>query len=271
MLRSYVLRNVEEGKKSVLIGADPGMPREDIPKLINGSRLSDLCVSWLFVRPQSEILSHATTPWKPVLACQKVFLLALNESVGSKPLRNVTQSTVSTHRFMGPLQDTETYGPELKRLSGQKLTVACTKYASYGHNASSCDHAFASAIFRLLKGKMQRFLRLPYSKPKEHVPLFAGSTGTVALLLASVLGTSTPEPVASARSGRFLSRALFGLWFVFVLPLSCYFRSELTSIVTLKRPAQRIDTLEELEYALDMGRGGTLRSREHGTSHPAHD
>ncbi|KAL1481320.1 hypothetical protein MTO96_015754 [Rhipicephalus appendiculatus] len=84
-------------------------------------------------------------------------------------------------------------------------------------------------------------------------PTVHGATGTVTLLLAAVLATSATEPVTRTRRSRFLVRALFGLWFVSILPLSAYLRSELTSIVTLRRPAERIDTLEELEDALDRG------------------
>ncbi|KAL1469013.1 hypothetical protein MTO96_041098 [Rhipicephalus appendiculatus] len=38
-----------------------------------------------------------------------------------------------------------------------------------------------------------------------------------------------------------------------MVPLSQYFRCELTSLVTVGRPASSLDTLEELEAALDAG------------------
>ncbi|KAL1472026.1 hypothetical protein MTO96_039590, partial [Rhipicephalus appendiculatus] len=38
-----------------------------------------------------------------------------------------------------------------------------------------------------------------------------------------------------------------------MLPLSQYFQSELTSLVTVGRPANNLDTLQELEAALDAG------------------
>ncbi|KAL1448397.1 hypothetical protein MTO96_044075 [Rhipicephalus appendiculatus] len=84
-------------------------------------------------------------------------------------------------------------------------------------------------------------------------PTVHRASEVVSLLLAAVLATSTTEPARRIQHRRFIRRALFGLWFVFILPLSTYLRSELTSILTLKRPHDRIDTLEELEDALDEG------------------
>ncbi|KAL3243375.1 hypothetical protein MRX96_020588 [Rhipicephalus microplus] len=73
---------------------------------------------------------------------------------------------------------------------------------------------------------------------------------SVTLLLASVLATSAPLPGNVSR--RVIAGvALYYLWFLAILPLSSYFRSELTSKVTIKAPGDRIDTLQKLEDALD--------------------
>ncbi|KAL1486771.1 hypothetical protein MTO96_008755 [Rhipicephalus appendiculatus] len=73
---------------------------------------------------------------------------------------------------------------------------------------------------------------------------------SVTLLLASILATSAPFP--SNVSRRAIARvALHFPWFLAILPLSSYFRSELTSKITVKAPGDRIDTLQKLEDALD--------------------
>ncbi|KAL1446897.1 hypothetical protein MTO96_044454 [Rhipicephalus appendiculatus] len=47
-----------------------------------------------------------------------------------------------------------------------------------------------------------------------------------------------------------------------MLPLSQYFQSELTSLVTVGRPANNLDTLQELEAALDAGVAAPCVSKE---------
>ncbi|KAL1447372.1 hypothetical protein MTO96_028583 [Rhipicephalus appendiculatus] len=69
-------------------------------------------------------------------------------------------------------------------------------------------------------------------------------------LLAAVLATSSAEPNLARRATP-LVKTVLSLWFLSILPLSVYFRSELTSLVTLRRPTYRIDTLKKLEDALD--------------------
>ncbi|KAL1474508.1 hypothetical protein MTO96_037919 [Rhipicephalus appendiculatus] len=43
-------------------------------------------------------------------------------------------------------------------------------------------------------------------------------------------------------------------WMLTILPLSVYFRGELTSRLTVTVPPDQMDTLEKLELALDKGR-----------------
>ncbi|KAL1484720.1 hypothetical protein MTO96_032415 [Rhipicephalus appendiculatus] len=79
-----------------------------------------------------------------------------------------------------------------------------------------------------------------------------GFSDLMMLLLGAFLATSADDR-SLVRRVTALGKALIGICFVAVLPLSVYFRSELTSIVTIRRPAYRIDTLQELEDALDRG------------------
>ncbi|KAL1445771.1 hypothetical protein MTO96_044835 [Rhipicephalus appendiculatus] len=72
-------------------------------------------------------------------------------------------------------------------------------------------------------------------------------------LLSAVLATSSEEPKISGRTG-IAGKALLGLWLATLRPLSVYFRTQLTAIVTLRRPAYRIDTVQKLENALDRRR-----------------
>ncbi|KAL1481325.1 hypothetical protein MTO96_015759 [Rhipicephalus appendiculatus] len=69
-------------------------------------------------------------------------------------------------------------------------------------------------------------------------------------LLSAVLATSSDQPNIGGRTG-IVRKALLGLWLAALLPLSVYFRTQLTAILTLRRPAYRIDTLQKLECALD--------------------
>ncbi|KAL3213658.1 hypothetical protein MRX96_007678 [Rhipicephalus microplus] len=69
-------------------------------------------------------------------------------------------------------------------------------------------------------------------------------------LLAAILATAADEPNFVRRS-TLLVKTVVSLWFLSILPLSVYFRSELTSLVTLRRPEYHIDTLEKLEGALE--------------------
>ncbi|KAH7950754.1 hypothetical protein HPB52_000242 [Rhipicephalus sanguineus] len=70
-------------------------------------------------------------------------------------------------------------------------------------------------------------------------------------LLAHLLARSTPFP-NPARWPR-VQNAVYLFWALAMLPLSQYFQGELTSVVTVGRPANSLDTLEELEVALDAG------------------
>ncbi|KAH7975705.1 hypothetical protein HPB52_004593 [Rhipicephalus sanguineus] len=70
-------------------------------------------------------------------------------------------------------------------------------------------------------------------------------------LLALLLARSTPFPNAT-RWPR-VQNIVYLFWALAMLPLSQYFQCELTSVVTVGRPANSLDTLEELEAALDAG------------------
>ncbi|KAL1479648.1 hypothetical protein MTO96_051683 [Rhipicephalus appendiculatus] len=68
-------------------------------------------------------------------------------------------------------------------------------------------------------------------------------------LLAGLLATSLPESQNQAH-GR-IRRLLYFFWFISIMSLSVYIRSEITASVTVTGPADHLDTLEELESALD--------------------
>ncbi|KAL1482095.1 hypothetical protein MTO96_034036 [Rhipicephalus appendiculatus] len=70
-------------------------------------------------------------------------------------------------------------------------------------------------------------------------------------LLALLLARSTPFPRANRRPR--VQNFVYVFWALAMLPLSQYFQGELTSTVTVGRPAECLDTLEELEAALDAG------------------
>lgn len=68
-------------------------------------------------------------------------------------------------------------------------------------------------------------------------------------LLASFLNTSSLEH--QLRRNVNVRHFVYALWLAGILPFSVYLRSELTSLVTVLRPADHMDTLSELEKALD--------------------
>ncbi|KAL1480285.1 hypothetical protein MTO96_051160, partial [Rhipicephalus appendiculatus] len=68
-------------------------------------------------------------------------------------------------------------------------------------------------------------------------------------LLAALLATSLPE--VEHQSHARIRRLLYFFWFLSILSLSVYIRSEITASVTVTGPADHLDTLEELESALD--------------------
>ncbi|KAL1468401.1 hypothetical protein MTO96_041505 [Rhipicephalus appendiculatus] len=70
-------------------------------------------------------------------------------------------------------------------------------------------------------------------------------------LLALFLARSTPFPNAT-RWPR-VQNIVYLFWALAMLPLSQYFQGELTSLVTVGRPPNNLDTLQELEAALDAG------------------
>ncbi|KAL1468444.1 hypothetical protein MTO96_041475 [Rhipicephalus appendiculatus] len=70
-------------------------------------------------------------------------------------------------------------------------------------------------------------------------------------LFALFLARSTPFPTAT-RWPR-VQNIVYLFWALAMLPLCQYFQGELTSVVTVGRPANNLDTLEKLEAALDAG------------------
>ncbi|KAH9379735.1 hypothetical protein HPB48_023133 [Haemaphysalis longicornis] len=71
-------------------------------------------------------------------------------------------------------------------------------------------------------------------------------------LIASLLSTSAPIPRGQANASRSHS-FLLTAWMIAIFPLSFYFRGELTSRLSIRIPPNPIDSLEELDAALDNG------------------
>ncbi|KAK8776736.1 hypothetical protein V5799_029919 [Amblyomma americanum] len=76
-----------------------------------------------------------------------------------------------------------------------------------------------------------------------------GSLDSFATLLASFFATSSPIP--QRRRWATARHLLYGFWLMGILPLSNYLRGELISRVSLRAPPGAIDTLRELEDALN--------------------
>ncbi|KAH6921672.1 hypothetical protein HPB50_003950 [Hyalomma asiaticum] len=79
-------------------------------------------------------------------------------------------------------------------------------------------------------------------------------------LLAVLLATSVP--LANTTRWPRVQSIVYLSWLLAMVPLSQYFRCELTSLVTVGRPASALDTLEELEAALDTGLAAPCVPRE---------
>ncbi|KAL1479220.1 hypothetical protein MTO96_052035 [Rhipicephalus appendiculatus] len=97
---------------------------------------------------------------------------------------------------------------------------------------------------------------------EKYVSIWRGVSTTAFFLLAAVLATSAVLPKVSGRLV-IVRKALLGLWLATLLPLSVYFRSELAAVITLRRPARPIDTLQKLEDALDRHQVAPLRCQVH--------
>ncbi|KAM7315779.1 uncharacterized protein ISCGN_005562 [Ixodes scapularis] len=69
-------------------------------------------------------------------------------------------------------------------------------------------------------------------------------------LLAAFYATSSRAPVYSSWENS--RRIICIVWLVGTLPLSVYFRGRLTSLLSLRVPSNALDTVEELEEALDL-------------------
>ncbi|KAL1486814.1 hypothetical protein MTO96_031202 [Rhipicephalus appendiculatus] len=74
-------------------------------------------------------------------------------------------------------------------------------------------------------------------------------------LVATFLANSAPVDTGISRRGVSFSRigrvATLTAWLIGILPLSAYFRSELTSRLTIGQPPDHVDTIDELIVALD--------------------
>ncbi|KAH7972865.1 hypothetical protein HPB52_018120 [Rhipicephalus sanguineus] len=74
-------------------------------------------------------------------------------------------------------------------------------------------------------------------------------------LVATFLANSAPVDTGYSRRGVSFSRigrmTTLAAWLLGILPLSAYFRSELTSRLTITQPPNHVDTVDELIMALD--------------------
>ncbi|KAL1469012.1 hypothetical protein MTO96_041097 [Rhipicephalus appendiculatus] len=82
-------------------------------------------------------------------------------------------------------------------------------------------------------------------------PLRDRAQSATLFLYAVFLATSRPFP--KPRRWLRAQNALYLTWALAMVPLSQYFRCELTSMVTVGLPASNLDTFEELEAAVDAG------------------
>ncbi|KAL3243376.1 hypothetical protein MRX96_020589 [Rhipicephalus microplus] len=197
------------------------------------------------------------------------------------------QAAVANHGRSGSHQGTKNHPVQLKSLSGLKLTVACLKGYFYGHNQDSCYHPLAWDIFELLKKNCN--VSIDFVKLTSGREMLFGTIShkwdvayVIALLYnVDVLVFDIPfividhETFFSRKSAHrtvALSEVGRECWRLAVATITnpssghlnaTYLRSELTSIVTLRRPAESIDTLEKLENALDRaGHKTTLTTRD---------
>ncbi|KAL1443828.1 hypothetical protein MTO96_045812 [Rhipicephalus appendiculatus] len=100
-------------------------------------------------------------------------------------------------------------------------------------------------------------------------PLRNRAQSATLFLLAVLLATSTPFP--EPRRWPRVQNALCLIWALAMVPLSQYFRCELTSLVTVGLPARDLDTLDELEAAVGRGSHGPVRSERVGPLRGPHE
>ncbi|KAL1468438.1 hypothetical protein MTO96_025416 [Rhipicephalus appendiculatus] len=110
-------------------------------------------------------------------------------------------------------------------------------YSTVGVSLTVTCMVVCAVVLPSLSG-IQRFRNLAVNFAREAM-----------FLLAGLLATSLPESQNQAH--RRIRRLLYFFWFVSILSLSVYIRSEITALVTATGPADHLDTLEELESALD--------------------
>ncbi|KAL3198205.1 hypothetical protein MRX96_044501 [Rhipicephalus microplus] len=276
-LFSHVIKTIQERKKPVLIGTDPSASFEDAPKLVSAAELRSFCVSWLFLRPHLDTISRDLDSWPRLSPCQSISLVSLNGTQLRESLWPTSAAVVANHERSGSHQDTKIHPVQLKSLSGLKMTVACLKGYFYGHNQDSCYHPLAWDIFELLKKNCNVSMDIvKLSSGKEMLFGTISHKWDVAYIIAllynvDVLVFDIPfividhETFFSRKSAhRTVALSEVGPRVLETggsdnndpssgHPNATYLRSELTSIVTLRRPAESIDTLEELEDALDRG------------------
>ncbi|XP_040070695.1 uncharacterized protein LOC120843392 [Ixodes scapularis] len=70
-------------------------------------------------------------------------------------------------------------------------------------------------------------------------------------LFATLYATSSVIPYTRRRTG--LRRSVYAIWLLSILPLSTYFRGQMTSWLSTNVPENVLDTLEELRQGLDSG------------------
>ncbi|KAK8766148.1 hypothetical protein V5799_007073 [Amblyomma americanum] len=91
--------------------------------------------------------------------------------------------------------------------------------------------------------------------------IFLGHVAAEAtFLLATLFAQSSPLP--QHRRRRNTRRVLYLLLLLGIFPLSVYIRGQLTSWITVTRPADHLDTLDELERALDAGAVAACTARD---------
>ncbi|KAL1479651.1 hypothetical protein MTO96_051686 [Rhipicephalus appendiculatus] len=110
-------------------------------------------------------------------------------------------------------------------------------YSTVGVSLTVTCMVVCAVVLASLSGN-QRFRNLAVNFAREAM-----------FLLAALLATSLPES-QSQTNGR-IRRLLYFIWFMSILSLSVYIRGEITALVTVTGPADHLDTLEELESALD--------------------
>ncbi|KAH6925625.1 hypothetical protein HPB50_008073 [Hyalomma asiaticum] len=89
---------------------------------------------------------------------------------------------------------------------------------------------------------------------------FKSASVEITFLLATLFAQSSPIPRHRRHAGS--RRVIYLLLLLGLFPLSVYIRGELTSCITVTRPADYLDTLDELGRALDDGTVAACAARD---------